>query len=392
LLATSYHALGISLETLYEDSTDLKNGPEPMFKKMMGRRNFLARVGAGAFAGRIMPGMATADEKSARTRIKIGQIGVGHAHASKLSVYRASPDYEVVGIVEPDTALRTKAANTPPYRDLKWMTRQQLLETPGLQAVLVETRVRDLLDNAEACVAAGMHVHLDKPAGESLPRLKRILDVAAKKKLLVQMGYMYRYNPAVALLRDFLKKGWLGEVFEVHAVMSKVIDPASRTQLAEYRGGVMFELGCHILDLVIGVLGKPKGVTAFNQHSSPVQDELLDNMLAVLSYPRAWASVKSSALEVEGIGRRHLVVCGTEGTFHIQPLDSPTARVSLARARGEYKKGTQDVKFPRYVRYLDDAADMARVIRDEKPTDFPREHDLAVQETLLKACSLPLQD
>ena len=38
------------------------------------------------------------------------------------------------------------------------------------------------------------------------------------------MGYMYRYNPAVVLLREFLKKGWLGEVFEVHAVMSKVVD------------------------------------------------------------------------------------------------------------------------------------------------------------------------
>jgi predicted dehydrogenase len=363
-----------------------------MFKNRIGRRNFLEQVGAGVCAGGILPGEVVADEKPARKRIKIGQIGVGHGHASKLSVYRASSDYEVVGIVELDAALRQKAANLPPYRDLKWLTRQQLLETPGLQAVLVETRVRDLLESAEACVAAGMHVHIDKPAGESLPRLNRILDIGAKKKLLVQMGYMYRYNPAVVLLRDFLRKGWLGEVFEVHAVMSKAIDPAGRKQLAEYHGGVMFELGCHILDLVIGVLGKPSGVTAFNQHSSPVQDKLLDNMLTVLSYPRASASVKSTALEVEGFDRRHLVVCGTEGTFHIQPLDNPAARVSLARARGEYKKGTQEVKFPRYVRYVDDAAEMTRIIRGEKTTDFSYEHDRTVQETLLKACGLPLHD
>ena len=71
-------------------------------------------------------------------------------------------------------------------------------------------------------------------------------------------------------------------------------------------------------------------------------------MLAVLTYPRATATVKSSALEVEGGDRRHLVVCGTEGTFHIQPLDNPAARVSLSQARGEYKKGTQDVRFPKY--------------------------------------------
>ena len=226
------------------------------------------------------------------------------------------------------------------------MTRDQLLKTPGLQAVLVETRVRDLLDNAEACVAAGKHVHIDKPAGESLPQFKRILDAAAKQKLLVQMGYMYRYNPAVVLLREFLAKGWLGEVFEVHAVMSKVVAAPERKRLAEFRGGMMFELGCHVLDLVIGVLGKPKAVASFNRHTSSLDDGLLDNMLAVLNYPRASATVKSSALEVEGFDRRHLVVCGTEGTFHIQPLDNPAARVSLSRAIGRVQEGNAGGEVP----------------------------------------------
>src|SRR5262249_32202066 len=149
-----------------------------------------------------------------------------------------------------------------------------------------------------------------------------------KKKLLVQMGYMFRYNPAVVLLREFLKKGWLGEVFEVHAVISKVIAPAQRKRLAQFKGGMMFELGCHVLDLVIGVLGKPKEVSSFNQHASRTDDKLMDNMLAVLTYPRAVASLKSTAMEVQGFDRRHLVVCGSEGTFHIQPLDNPSARIS----------------------------------------------------------------
>jgi predicted dehydrogenase len=356
------------------------------------RRDALTRLGAAVVLGGSF-GPGSADEPGpARTRIKIGQIGVGHAHAGKLSAYRASPDYEVVGVVEPDAELRGQAEAAPAFRGLKWLSRDQLLATRGLRAVLVETRVRDLLDNAEACVSAGLHVHVDKPAGESLPQFRRVLDAAARKNLLVQMGYMYRYNPAVVLLREFLKKGWLGDVFEVHAVMSKVVEPAGRKRLAEYRGGMMFELGCHVLDLVIAVLGKPSEVATFNRHSSPVADGLLDNMLAVLSYPRATATVKATALEVEGFDRRHLVVCGTEGTFHVQPLDNPAARVSLSKARGGYRKGTQEVTFPKYVRYVDDAADMARVIRGEKPADFPYGHDLAVQETLLKACGLPLRD
>src|SRR5690606_11141575 len=122
-----------------------------------------------------------------------------------------------------------------------------LLNVPGLEAVMVETRVRDLLDTAEACVAAGKHIHLDKPAGESLPQLRRLLDAAAQRKLLIQMGYMYRYNPAVLLLRDLLRKGWLGEPFEIHTVMSKVVAPRERLALAAYPGGIMFELGCHLV-------------------------------------------------------------------------------------------------------------------------------------------------
>ncbi len=113
-------------------------------------------------------------------------------------------------------------------------------------------------------------------------------------------------------------------------------------------------------------------------------------MLAVLRYPRAIATVKSSAQEVEGFARRHFVVCGTGGTFHIQPLDAPSARVALSETRGDYKAGYQDITFPKFNRYVADAADMAQVIRGEKESDFTYDHDLAVQRTLLKACGLPL--
>ena len=331
---------------------------------------------------------ALQEDSTARPRIRIGQIGVGHAHANKLSVYRKSPDYEVVGIVEPNAELRRQAEVQEPFRDLPWMTQEELLNVSGLQAVLVETHVRDLLNVAETCVAAGKHVHVDKPAGESLAQFTRILESAAHQKLLLQMGYMYRYNPAVVLLRDFLKRGWLGDVFEVHAVMSKVVDTASRRELAEFRGGIMFELGCHIIDLVIGVLGKPAHVTAFPRRVGKHDDNLVDNMLAVFEYPHATATVRSSAVEVDGGERRHLVVCGTEGTFHIQPLDNPSARITLSSARDTYVKGSQDITFPKYVRYVDDAADMATIIRGEKKSDFGPDHDLAVQTSLLKACGL----
>ena len=321
-------------------------------------------------------------------KIKYGQIGVGHAHASKISAYRNSKDFEVVGVAEPNEQLRNSAQKSNVYKDLKFMTIEKLLNTKGLQVVGVETRVRDLLATAKKCVDAGMHIHLDKPAGESLPKFKQLLDVAASKHLAVQMGYMYRYNPAIVLMRQALKKGWLGEPFEVHTVMSKLVGPGAREKLAEYRGGTMFELGCHIIDLAIGALGAPNKVHAFPRHSSQAKDKLQDNMLAVLEYDKATATVRSSVNEVEGFARRHFALCGSEGTIHIQPLDNPKAQLALLNSRGKYKKGYQEITFPKYVRYVDDAHDLARIIRSEKDADFSYEHDLNVQKTVLLASGM----
>lgn len=347
------------------------------------RRSFLgSSLAAGSLA------MVARPARAAVPRIKVGQIGTGHAHATKLSVYRDSDDYEVVGVVEPNPELRQRASKLPAFQGVRWLTQPQLLETAGLQAVLVETDVSDLLNTAEACIAAGKHVHLDKPAGESLAQYRRLLAAAADQQLLVQMGYMYRYNPAVELLGEFVQQGWLGEIFEIHAVMSKVVDEAARHDLTRFQGGMMFELGCHLIDLVHGVLGAPSQVRAFSRHSAAIDDGLQDNMLAVLEYPNALATVKTTALEVEGFARRHFVVCGTEGTFHIQPLDNPAARIALSKARDGYIKGYQDIAFPKYARYVADAADMAQVIRGSKPADFSYQHDLEVQTSVLKACRM----
>ncbi len=359
------------------------------------RRSFLAAGSAAGMAPGVFlpdplnsPLLGRSPAAKAHAPIRIGQIGTSHAHATKLSVYRQSADYEVVGIVESDPRRRETAERQAAFRDLPWMTQEELLNQPGLQAVLVETSVRESLEAATACIEAGCHVHLDKPAGESLPLLEQLLQAAESAKLLVQLGYMYRYNPGFSLLHELLREGALGDVFEVQAVMSKVVGAADRIQLAAYPGGMMFELGCHLLDQVIRVLGTPQRVQGYARHSGGNGDSLKDNMLAVLEYPRALATVKSTALEVDGGSRRHFTVCGTAGTLQIQPLDSPAATLTLIAPHKSWKSGTQRIALPAYTRYVDDAADMARIIRGEKLADYSYQHDFTVQKTLLQACGL----
>lgn len=328
--------------------------------------------------------------------IRYLQIGTGHAHANKVEAYAESRDWEVVGIVEEDPALLEAARKSPLYGKFPFLSLEEGLKTPELKVVGVESEVRDLLRYARLAVDRGYHVHLDKPAGASMAEYRELMKVADEKGLVVQMGFMYRFNPAVQLLHRMLQAGWLGEVFETHAVMSKVIPPRDRQTLDEFPGGTMFELGCHIIDLTVSVLGKPDKVVPFPRRSLETPDDtLMDNMLAVFEYPKATATVRTTGLEVEGFSRRHFTVCGTEGTFHIQPLDRPVVTLSLSQERrfgeGErvFPKGTSTVEFATpYERYVGDAADLAAIVRGEKKNPYPSDHDLAVQEAVLAAAAM----
>jgi predicted dehydrogenase len=359
----------------------------------MQRREFLSTIArAGIAASRATAASHFASAAEGKPRILIGQYGTGHAHADgKLAAIRRSADFELIGVVEPDERLRRAAATRKDYKDVRWLTEEQLFNTPGLRAVAVETEVKDLLAAGGRCVAAGFHLHLDKPAGESLPTYRRLLADATNRGLTVQMGYMFRYNAGFEFCFHAAREGWLGKIFSIEAVIGKASAASERARLLPYRGGTMFELGCHLIDAVVTLLGPPQQVTAVGRHSGAFADELLDNQLATLTYANAIVTVRSSLVEVAGNARRQFVVCGEGGTVDIRPLEPPSLRLALAQARGEFKKGYQDVTVPSRPRYEADFADLARVIRGEKAFAWTQAHDLAVQETILQASGLPLK-
>jgi predicted dehydrogenase len=370
------------------------------------RRHLLttaAGAGAALALGRwLEPTVTAADARS--QRVKIGQIGTGHEHASgKMSTLRMLGDhYEVVGIAEPDPELRKQRENDPVYRGLTWMTEEQLLNTPGLQAMAVEVDSDDehLMDIAGRCIDAGLHIHLDKPGGESYSKFKRVLDEAGRRNLTVQLGYMYRNNPAVQFCLHAVRQGWLGQVFEVDCVMSKHSGVGYRKYLAQFRGGTMFIYACHLIDLVVSLMGKPDRIVAFpRQTRSDVGVEMCDNGLIVFEYPRTTATIRTCSLEVDGYRRRQLVVCGDEGTVDIRPLETLDIQppqqlklqLALSQNRDSYKKGYQEVSFPQPPgRYDFQLIELARIIQGEIENLYPLQHELLVQECLLKACGYPL--
>lgn len=329
----------------------------------MKRRSFLLACGSTALAA------------NASARLRIGQIGTEHAHAAgKMAAMRSLSDlWEVVGV-----------AAKKGYVGVKSMSVDELLATPDLKAVAVETTIDASCEMARRCLAAGKHVHLDKPGALDHEAFKSMRLDAEKRGLTVQMGYMLRYNPAFELLFRAVREGWLGEITEIDAAMGKLADPRTRQQIGALEGGGMFDLACHLIDATLTIMGKPLSVSAF---STPTRaDGVQDNQVAVLNYAKATAVIRCNHADPFGGPRRRFNVTGTEGTFEILPLESGKVNLSLTAAHGGYKKGTQSFQLdvPKD-RYAGEFADLAKVVRGEKKLAWDAAHDIAVHEAVLRA-------
>lgn len=363
------------------------------------RRNFLAASGLAAAAVALPGGLSAAPEATSARRapIKIGQIGTGNQHAYKMGTLRKLPElFEVVGFVEADPKLCEKAQKSEAFKGLKVMSEDELLAVPGLQAVAIETEERVSIPPALRCLRAGKHIHLDKPCGESLPPFRVLLDEAKARSLTVQVGYMYRNNPAVKFCLKAVKDGVIGNVFDLDASMGRYDGDDYRKLIKTYKGGIQYILACHLVDLVVTLMGEPERIRPFQRCTRA--DGVLDNGLAVFEFSRdRLATIRTSITEAKGFEHRRLKVMGDKGTIAIEPIESKgnlsggVLQLALEEERGGYKKGVQNVAMPPLKdRYEDQWREFAAVVNGEMANPYTYEHDYTVHKCHLQACGLPI--
>lgn len=320
-------------------------------------------------------------------KIRLGQIGIGHNHGeAKMLAARKFPElFEIVGYAEENERWIEKRGKSKGYEGLPRMGVEELIEKSD--AILVESDVWNLTKYAKMCVEAGKHMHMDKPASGTLEEYKYVLDMAKAKNLVVQLGYMYRYNPAVLRCFEHLKNGDLGEIYSINAEMSTFHPVEYKKWLTNFGGGIMYILGSHLVDLIVYMLGEPKRVVSFLKHTGLDEVDFEDNNLAVLEYDKALARIFVSSVEVNGYGRRQLVVSGSKGTVNICPMENPT--VMTYADTGMDGKTYADVKttIPFDLnasgsRYDEMMQDFYAYIMGTKQNPFTYEHDYRVQKVL----------
>ena len=331
-------------------------------------------------------------------RIKIGNIGTLHGHSTSTmqTIKELSDIYEIVGFVPESDQRYNEIKDSLGYQGIKRMTLEELLSC-DLDAVVIEGFEKEQVHYAKKCIEKGFHVQIDKPAGDNAEEFKELLIEAKKKNLIVHMGYMYRYNPSIVRAKQLSKEGKLGDIYSVEAHMSGEYNLSQREWLGNFKGGIMFYLGCHLVDLVYSFMGVPNEIIPLNQ-AIKNDKNAEDFGMAVFKYDRGVAFIKTTVDETGGFMRRQLVVCGTNGTVEIKPTEryvytngeemlNSDIRVTLSDEINSAWLGQGKVETSKlFYRFNDMLIEFAKCIRGEMENPYSYEYELRLQMMLLASC------
>ena len=334
--------------------------------------------------------------------IRLGMLGMWHVHAAGLVQQAAAhpQEFQLVGGFDPEPEVvqqRRKAWGTL-LPQFVWHASPEDLLREKLDGVVVEGRVHENLKWAAMAIASGRPVLLEKPAGETFEPFQKLIDAAQRKHLHIQMIYLFRYMSAVQELLRRVRRGELGQIYEFRARLPK--DPRGYDEyvrdLGRYPGGIFFEMAGHVVDLLITLMGRPQAITPFLAHHNPAvsnnkaANEFIDNGVAVFTQASGWGIIEVPALEVAPYSRR-VEVYGTEGACTIPHLGSGHLGNRQVQPIEVFRKGQpnwETLEPPAATLQISDLREFAAVIMKNKAPDFTPEHDLLVQESLLKASGM----
>ena len=330
-------------------------------------------------------------------RIRIAQIGITHEHANgKMYSLRKLPEvFDIVGYVDDREFSKSPRFGNDfvkPYEGLRKLTLDEVFNTPGLQAVTVEVPNNDLVPVALRCMERGLAMHMDKPGGEDLALYKTLLDGCKERNLPFQMGFMFRGNPAFQFCIAAIRNKLIGEVFELEADMNHCYGgEAYQEYIGKFAGGIMYNLGCHLIDFVVSALGRPENVTPFLKSAPGYPAAIRNNCMAVLEYPHATVTLRSCSKDIADTDGRRMKIVGANGSIAFNPLERFDGKpvelsLNLAAAAGEFPAGKHTLRFPPQAdRYEAQLLELARIIRGEIQNPYSYEHDCLVHEVTLAA-------
>ena len=331
--------------------------------------------------------------------IRIAQIGINrYSHSGEIfyALQHASDLFEIAGYAIVEDERETCSEKLKDMEGYPELTVEEILNDPTIEAVAVETDEIHLLKYAQMAAEHGKHIHMEKPGSQDIIAFEQLIETVRKSGKVFHIGYMYRYNPFISDAIRRAKAGNFGQIFSVEAHMSRLDPKEKREWFASFKGGMMFYLGCHLVDLILQIQGTPTRVLPLNTVTGVDGVHTEDFGFAVLQYPNATSVIRMSGVEVGGTRRRQLVICGSERTVEIKPLERNA--VGTERKYMYYTEKTEryfdgagtlvceDSTSAPFGRYDDMLFSFAKMIRGEKKNPYTLEYELELFRVLMQCC------
>src|SRR5689334_6804397 len=198
------------------------------------------------------------------TKIRVGVIGLGFGGESALKSFRQLPDVEIValaGLEEDRLAYLGKTYEVPHlYREY-----QDLLARDDLDAVSIGVPNHLHAPIAIAALQRGLHVLCEKPLARSAEEAETIVQAAVEANRVLQVVFNHRERGDVQTLKHYIDEGKLGRIYYAKAYwMRRNGIPGAGSWFvskAKSGGGPLIDLGVHVLDMALYLLGEPEVVT-----------------------------------------------------------------------------------------------------------------------------------
>lgn len=285
-------------------------------------------------------------------KLRVAVVGCGMiANSAHIPAWLSQPGAEIVGVVDRDLdrakTLANKHAIPGVFDDVG-----NMLKELSPDVVSVCTPAGSHKEHAEAALRAGAHVLCEKPLTITSRDAADLFKAAQESDRHLLVGQSMRFYNQVAAAKAFAAGGQLGDIYcaDVARMRRRGIPTHGSFHIKELSGGgVLVDLGVHMLDTVLWVMGNPKVVAVSgatyskigprneNLITSSVESGAFAGGVSSASYDAATFNVEdfaSAFLRLDNGGTIHLKVCwaanipdsaggvmimGTEGGLSFDP-------------------------------------------------------------------------
>jgi len=207
--------------------------------------------------------------------IGVGIIGFGFMGKTHAYGYRTIPLYypglpfriRLVGVCDSVKSVAVEAKESLGF-EFATDDPAEIFQRSDIQVVDVCTPNLHHKDGVLQALHSGKHVYCDKPLAVSYLEAGEILKTAAASGRITQMALQYRFYPATLRAKELIEEGRIGKVMGFRAcyLHSGSVDPNRPIGWKQDKkfggGGVLFDLGSHVLDLMYHFLGEYASVFA----------------------------------------------------------------------------------------------------------------------------------